>query len=123
MGEVLVVEDDPELLAALSGALEEEGFGVSRARPGLDALGQLRSGRRPSVSRLDLMMPIMNGWQFRHEQRQDSELSKIPVVVVSAKTDSAQHAAWLEADAYLEKPLSLGKLIEIVNRFCASSSR
>jgi DNA-binding NtrC family response regulator len=39
-------------------------------------------------------------------------------VVVSAKTDSAQHAAWLEADAYLEKPLSLGKLLEIVNRFC-----
>ena len=123
MGEVLVVEDDPELLAALSGALEEEGFGVSRARHGLDALGQLRSGRRPCVILLDLMMPIMNGWQFRHEQRQDSELSKIPVVVVSAKTDSAQHAAWLEADAYLEKPLSLGKLIEIVNRFCASSSR
>lgn len=118
MGEVLVVEDDPELLAALSGALEDEGFGVSRARHGLDALGQLRSGRRPCVILLDLMMPIMNGWQFRHEQRQDSELSKIPVVVVSAKTDSAQHAAWLEADAYLEKPLTLGKLIEIINRFC-----
>ncbi|HYK41730.1 MAG TPA: response regulator [Thermoanaerobaculia bacterium] len=122
MGEVLVVEDDPELLAALSGALEDEGFGVTRARHGLDALGQLRSGRRPCVILLDLMMPIMNGWQFRHEQRQDSELSKIPVVVVSAKTDSAQHAAWLEADAYLEKPLSLGKLLEIVNRFCGSSS-
>lgn len=122
MGEVLVVEDDPELLAALCGALEDEGFGVSRARHGLDALGQLRSGRRPCVILLDLMMPIMNGWQFRYEQRQDSELSKIPVVVVSAKTDSAQHAAWLEADAYLEKPLSLARLIEIVNRFCTSSS-
>ena len=122
MHEVLVVEDDPDLLAALSGALEEEGFGVSRARHGLDALGQLRAGRRPCVILLDLMMPIMNGWQFRHEQRQDSELSKIPVVVVSAKTDSAQHAAWLEADAYLEKPLSFGKLVEIVNRFCRSEA-
>jgi DNA-binding response OmpR family regulator len=117
-GEVLVVEDDPDLLAALAGALEEEGFGVSRARHGLDALGQLRSGCRPCVILLDLMMPIMNGWQFRHEQRQDRDLARIPVVVVSAKTDSAQHAAWLEADAYLEKPLSLGKLLEIVNRFC-----
>jgi len=56
----------------------------------------------------------------RYEQRQDSDLSKIPVVVVSAKTDSAQHAAWLEADAYLEKPLSLGRLVEVVNRFCPS---
>jgi CheY-like chemotaxis protein len=118
MGDVLVVEDDPDLLAALAGALEEEGFGVSRARHGLEALGQLRSGRRPCVILLDLMMPIMNGWQFRHEQRQDRELARIPVVVVSAKTDSAQHAAWLEADAYLEKPLSLGRLLEVVNRFC-----
>ena len=118
MGEVLVVEDDPDLLAALAGALEEEGFDVSRARHGLDALGQLRSGHRPCVILLDLMMPIMNGWQFRHEQRQDRDLAGIPVVVVSAKTDSAQHAAWLEADAYLEKPLSLGRLLEIVNRFC-----
>ncbi len=122
MPEVLVVEDDADLLAALSGALEDEGFGVSRARHGLDALGKLRSGCRPCVILLDLMMPIMNGWQFRHEQRQDSELPKIPVVVVSAKTDSAQHAAWLEADAYVEKPLSLGKLVEIVNRFCASAA-
>ena len=118
MGEVLVVEDDPDLLAALAGALEEEGFGVTRARHGLDALGQLRSGCHPCVILLDLMMPIMNGWQFRHEQRQDRDLARIPVVVVSAKTDSAQHAAWLEADAYLEKPLSLGRLLEIVNRFC-----
>lgn len=115
---VLVVEDDPELLEALSGALESEGYGVGRARHGLDALGQLRAGKRPCLILLDLMMPIMNGWQFRHEQRQDSELSKIPVVVVSAKTDSAQHAAWLEADAYIEKPISLQTLLETVHRYC-----
>lgn len=116
--EILVVEDDPDLLEAISGALESEGFGVGRARHGLEALGHLRAGHRPQVILLDLMMPIMNGWQFRHEQRQDSELAKIPVVVVSAKTDSAQHAAWLEADAYVSKPLSLATLLETVNRFC-----
>ncbi len=119
METVLVVEDDPELLEALSDALESEGYGVGRARHGLDALGQLRAGKRPCLILLDLMMPIMNGWQFRHEQRQDSELSRIPVVVVSAKTDSAQHAAWLEADAYIEKPVSLQTLLETVHRYCA----
>ncbi len=116
--EILIVEDDPELLEAMSGALESEGFGVGRARHGLEALGLLRAGHRPRVILLDLMMPIMNGWQFRHEQRQDSELAKIPVIVVSAITDSAQHAAWLEADAYVSKPLSLSTLLEMVNRFC-----
>ncbi len=118
MGQVLVVEDDPDLLEALSVALEAEGFAVGRARHGLDALGQLRAGHRPCLILLDLMMPIMNGWQFRHEQRQDSELSRIPVVVVSAKTDSAQHAAWLEADAYIEKPVSLATLLEVVQKYC-----
>jgi CheY-like chemotaxis protein len=117
-GCVLVVEDDPDLLEAVSGALEMEGYGVDRARHGLDALGQLRAGKRPCVILLDLMMPIMNGWQFRHEQRQDSELSKIPVVVISAVTDSAQHAAWLEADDYIQKPVSLATLLETVQRFC-----
>ena len=115
---VLVVEDDPELLEALSGTLEAEGYAVSRARHGLDALGQLRAGARPRLILLDLMMPIMNGWQFRHEQRQDSELSRIPVFVVSAKTDSPQHAAWLEADDYITKPISLAALLETVQRFC-----
>lgn len=118
--EILVVEDDPDLLDAMSGALESEGFEVGRARHGLDALGQLRSGLRPRVILLDLMMPIMNGWQFRHEQRQDSELSRIPVVVVSARTDSAQHAAWLEADDYIQKPISLDALLETIQKYCGS---
>ncbi len=115
---VLVVEDDPELLEALSGALESEGYGVGRARHGLDALGQLRAGKRPCVILLDLMMPIMNGWQFRYEQRQDSDLSKIPVVVVSAKSDSRQHAEWLEADGYISKPIDVNVLLGTLSRYC-----
>ena len=118
-GRVLVVEDDPVLLEALSGAIEAEGYEVRRARHGLDALGQLRSGRKPpDVILLDLMMPVMNGWQFRHAQRQDAELSRIPVVVVSAKTDSSQHAAWLEADDYIQKPIALHRLLETIQKYC-----
>jgi CheY-like chemotaxis protein len=67
---------------------------------------------------LDLMMPIMNGWQFRYEQRQDSDLSKIPVVVVSAKSDSRQHAEWLEADGYISKPIDLNVLFGTLSRYC-----
>jgi len=117
-GSVLVVEDDPELLNSLSEVLESEGYRVACARHGLEALGRLRGGARPSVILLDLMMPIMNGWQFRYEQRQDSDLSKIPVVVVSAKSDSRQHAEWLEADGYISKPIDLNVLFGTLSRYC-----
>lgn len=117
-GTVLVVEDDPELLLSLSEVIESEGYGVACARHGLEALGRLRGGVHPSVILLDLMMPIMNGWQFRYEQRQDSDLAKIPVVVVSAKSDSQQHAAWLEADGYISKPIDLDLLFDMLARYC-----
>ena len=117
-GMVLVVEDDPELLLSLSEVIEAEGYDVACARHGLEALGRLRGGVRPSVILLDLMMPIMNGWQFRYEQRQDSDLAKIPVVVVSAKSDSQQHAAWLEADGYISKPIDLDLLFDMLARYC-----
>jgi len=113
----MVVEDDPELLSALTDVLRSEGYKVSGARHGLEALGRLRGGTRPFVILLDLMMPIMNGWQFRHEQRQDSELSRIPIVVVSAKSDSRQHAEWLEADGYLSKPIDLHALLDLLARY------
>ncbi len=117
-GNVLVVEDDPELLLSLSEVLESEGYCVTCARHGLEALGRLRGGNRPSVILLDLMMPIMNGWQFRYEQRQDSDLAKIPVVVVSAKSDSQQHALWLEADGYISKPIDLNVLLNTLSHYC-----
>jgi two-component system response regulator MprA len=117
-GNVLVVEDDPELLLSLSEVLESEGYCVTCARHGLEALGRLRGGNRPSVILLDLMMPIMNGWQFRYEQRQDSDLAKIPVVVVSAKSDSQQHALWLEADGYISKPIDLNVLLDTLRYYC-----
>ena len=117
-GSVLIVEDDPELLLSLSAVVQSEGFEVACARHGLEALGRLRGGARPSLILLDLMMPIMNGWQFRYEQRQDSDLAKIPVVVVSAKSDSQQHAAWLEADGYISKPIDLNLLLDTLHRYC-----
>jgi CheY-like chemotaxis protein len=115
---ILVVEDDLDLLEGLAELLEAEGYRVRRARHGLEALGFLRAGPIPRMILLDLMMPIMNGWQFRYEQRQDSDLAKIPVVVVSAKSDSQQHAAWLEADGYLSKPIDLGILFDMLSRYC-----
>jgi len=116
---ILVVEDDLDLLEGLAELLEAEGYQVRRARHGLEALGFLRAGPIPHIILLDLMMPIMNGWQFRHEQRMDSELSKIPVIVISANTDLPAHAEWLEANDYLQKPIRPEALLAVVERFCS----
>ena len=81
---VLLVEDDAAIAGSLGEALREEGLEVATAQNGREALQVLRGGLRPSVILLDLMMPVMDGWDFRHEQLRDPALRDIPVVVVTA---------------------------------------
>ena len=81
---ILIVEDDSDLREALSEVLRDEGYSVESAADGREALDRLRRDLRPSLILLDLTMPVMNGWQFRAEQRRDPALSEIPVVVLSA---------------------------------------
>src|SRR4051812_18932093 len=80
---VLIVDDDVAVVESLRDFLEDEGFEVVTAAEGRAALQHLRRGLRPCVILLDLMMPRMNGWEFRHEQLQDANLKDIPIVVVS----------------------------------------
>lgn len=100
-------------------ALESEGYDVVSARDGREALDRLRGGDKPCLILLDLMMPVMNGWEFRDQQSHDPALSDIPVVVVSAFTDLPNRGTDLRADAYLSKPLHLSSLLETVGKFCA----
>src|SRR3954447_21396301 len=81
---VLLVDDDFAILDGLSDFLESEGFAVVPASNGIDALSHLRSGLRVNVIVLDVMMPMMDGWDFRAEQLADPSLRDIPVVVISA---------------------------------------
>lgn len=117
---VLIVEDDTDLRDALSQILEEEGYRVSPAEHGLDALERLRDGKKPCLILLDLTMPVMNGWQFRAEQRQDPELASIPVVVISAGANLADQLVPLGVQDYLRKPIQLGQLLATVRRYCNS---
>jgi CheY-like chemotaxis protein len=81
---VLIIDDDLPVIRGLSELLEGEGYAVAAATDGLAALNQLRGGLRPCAIVLDLMMPVMDGWDFRHEQMKDAELREIPVIVVTA---------------------------------------
>ena len=84
LGHVLIVDDDASFRCALRERLETEGYSVVEAVNGVAALGRLRGGLRPSVIVFDLMMPEMDGWDFRFWQLRDPDLRDIPVVLVTA---------------------------------------
>jgi CheY-like chemotaxis protein len=106
---VLVVDDETDIREAVSEVLEEEGYEVCGAGDGAEALSKARE-RHPSVVLLDLMMPGMNGWEFRAAQKGDPELAGIPVIVLSALGKTAG----LDAAEYLQKPFDLDDLLSAV---------
>ncbi|GAC1352566.1 MAG: response regulator [Polyangiales bacterium] len=116
---VLIVEDDQEIRDTLCEILSEEGYGVAGVENGMVALDWLRHQPNPGVILLDLMMPIMNGWQFRAEQMRDPALAKIPVVIISATGSASQNVVPLDDPAaFIRKPIDLQKLLETVERCC-----
>jgi len=108
------VEDDADIRDALDGLLSTEGFRVAGCSNGREALDWLHASPKPDVILLDLMMPVMDGWQFRVAQKQDPELATIPVVALSA--DMTAKAAAIDADAYLRKPVEYDTLLDTLDR-------
>lgn len=113
---VLVVDDDLDTREMLCRFLEMEGFGVESAANGRQALDRLTSGVEACVIVLDLMMPVMDGWQFREEQTRRADLAKIPVIVVSAA--ARERIARIDADEVLAKPVDLDELLARVSAYC-----
>ena len=121
MANILVVEDNDDVREMMAVTLEVEGHEVATAINGRDALDKLHAGRKPCLILLDLMMPVMNGWEFRRALEGDPELCDVPVVVVSAATGEMTHRA--EAAAYLPKPLDMDQLLDVVCVFCDGPER
>lgn len=116
--DVLLVDDDPHIRDMLVQLLEDEGYNVLSAANGRDAVELLRGARElPRVIVLDLMMPVMNGWEFRATQRQDPSLAPIPVIVLSADHQVPRHAAELQVQAYLQKPVDFDALLRLVGNY------
>lgn len=111
---ILIVEDDRDIRDALQQALEIEGYTVSAVANGKEGLEYLNQFEHPCVILLDLMMPVMNGWEFL-EMRRQMELESVPVVVVSAAGDRAKP---FQAQAFIRKPIELDGLIRTIQRYC-----
>jgi two-component system cell cycle sensor histidine kinase/response regulator CckA len=116
---VLIVEDDTDIREALDGLLSTEGFRVTGCCNGREALDCLHSSSKPDLIVLDLMMPVMDGWQYRVAQKHDPALATIPVVALSA--DVTAKAAAIDADAYLKKPVDYETLIDTIDRLLVAS--
>jgi CheY-like chemotaxis protein len=117
--EVLVVEDDADLRESLSQALQDHGFTVTQAGNGQQALDLLHSGVRPGVILLDLMMPVVSGWQLRDALRHDPTFARIPQLVISAYLDETEQLVLrLPPDDCIRKPFHLRILIDAIERHC-----
>src|SRR5947209_15855072 len=111
---VLVVDDDPDILQTLALCLSTEGYRVVMASNGKEALDLLGT-EKPACILLDLMMPVMDGWQFVAELDQRG-MRKAPLLILSADRAVQGHAARLHADAFLAKPFDLDDLLGKVSQ-------
>ena len=108
---VLVVDDEPDIRATVSAMLEIEGYAVSEAANGADALHRVEE-RAPDVILLDMRMPVLDGWGFAAELRRRGH--RTPIVVMTAARDAAHWAGEIAASAFVAKPFGFDDLITAV---------
>lgn len=115
-GRILVVDDEYDLLHAVCGFLEDEGFDVQPCSSGEEALSILRAGNRPDLVLLDVMMPGLSGFEVAEQIRALDGSSHIAVVMMSAVSPDrmAKNGTF---EAFLSKPFEIDKLLDTVGRY------
>ena len=112
---VVIIDDDEMIRNSLKLMLQNEHFNVYTASNGKEGLDFLNTIQSPCLILLDLMMPIMDGWEFLDLRKKNNILSKIPVVIISVFGHQSKK---IDVNGYLKKPVDRNSLIEIVRRFC-----
>lgn len=100
-----------------------EGYRVQMAANGVEALKVLESSDKPNLILLDLMMPVMDGFQFRERMNSNPDLANIPVIVMSADGNVTVKKARIGASDYLRKPIDIDVLLERIERFATSDDQ
>jgi len=114
--QILIVEDDEGIRAALSLTLEMEGFPVTTAANGKEALAILQEIEKPCLILLDLMMPVMNGREFAEALGKDMILAAIPIVIVTAFSEQAKTMD--KGYSIIKKPVDIDLLLALVRKYC-----
>jgi two-component system alkaline phosphatase synthesis response regulator PhoP len=122
--QVLVVDDDPDLVEAVTMKLESLNYDVDKAYDGAEAMEKVKESK-PDVMILDVMMPEKNGWDVCDEIKNDDNLKDISIIMLTAVADSVKSTSYTHhsgkttlADDYIPKPVDLNKLMEIVQDHC-----
>lgn len=114
-GNILVVEDDQSIRNTLKYILELEGFSVVLAENGKVGLEKLSKMTHPCLILLDLMMPVMNGWEFANNLKKNQVLLQIPIALVTAFDGDIGP---LKNIPIIKKPIDLDLLLKMVNKYC-----
>ncbi|MGB7624366.1 MAG: response regulator [Terriglobia bacterium] len=118
MAEILIIDDEPAVRDVLGEVLRGAGYEVSTASNGAEALSHMRNKGAPSLILLDLMMPVMNGWEFRSEQLKDPALCSVPTIILTTVANIMAEAKLLQAAGYISKSTAYGSILELVRAFC-----
>jgi two-component system, OmpR family, response regulator MprA len=114
-GDVLVVDDDPDMLEATLLVLEEAGYETRSARNGEQALAAV-AARMPALVLLDMLMPVMDGWRCARELRARYG-RRVPIVVLTAAEHVRSRGEEIEADDVLPKPFGVAELLQVIARY------
>lgn len=118
--DILLAEDDQPLREAMRELLVDAGYSVEAVSNGRDALEYIQDSEQPpKLILLDLMMPIMDGWQFLDEQQKTPRTASIPVVVLSA---SASFAGMKDTLMFMRKPVAVMPLLDLIARYCGEAT-
>lgn len=117
---IVVVDDDASFRREMCEILESQGYRVEAMRHGQEALDYLSSHPPPGLIVLDLMMPVMDGWDLFAHLKTHPVLASVPTVIVSCVDRSRVEPALLDANGYLEKPIRMSQLLDVARAHCAS---
>lgn len=119
--DVLIVDDDPDMLETMQLLLHRDGYPCRTASNGVEALAQVESAQ-PGMVLLDMVMPVMNGWETAHALREKYGRT-IPIIAVTASEHAGIRAAEAGADAVLAKPFDIAELRGLVECHLGPASR
>lgn len=114
---VLVVDDEEMNLIVLSKILQRAGYEVATATNGQEAIDRSRRTPQPKIILMDLMMPLMSGWDATQEIKKDQSLAKIPVVAVTALSNEREATLAFGFDGFCPKPIDFNELIKMIEGF------
>jgi CheY-like chemotaxis protein len=117
--DILLAEDDEDLREAMVDTLHDAGYSVEAVGNGRDALEWLEdTAVPPKIILLDLMMPVMDGWQFLSERQKTPKVASVPVIVLSANASFLEQG---ETVAFLRKPVAVKPLLDIIAGYCLAT--